>query len=108
EERVLWETIGADPRVQLHILRGIDATHEKLKERIKVFNPHFFHCVAHGAHDHEGRGVLILQHPDENRGVPVASAHLAPTLSHVQLAVLNACDTGHNTAGDAVASVAGA
>ncbi len=96
-------------RVRIEVLSGRDATTDKLSGRLRTFQPHLFHFVGHGVHENGRSGALIFA--DKNGlGVPASAAHLAPLMgnSSVRLAVLNACDTGSASLGDAVSSVAGA
>jgi hypothetical protein len=114
EEAMLRDTLASDPRVKLNFLTGSDATIENISARLQNFEPQLFHLVAHGfRRPGSATDLLLLSRPD-GQGHEVSSSELAPLLgrsasgrSSVQLAVLNACDTGRSEFGNAVAGIAG-
>jgi hypothetical protein len=96
--------------VQLDVLRAGDATMSNLQSRLRVFQPHLFHFVGHGAFV-EGAGHGALMFESGNGGAhPMAAADLRDILADgdLQVVVLNACDTGVASPRDPISGVAGA
>jgi hypothetical protein len=109
EEEILRRCIAeGGGEVQLDVLGPGTATWEKLKEKFETFRPHIFHFVGHGAVE-GNTGALMLE--DARGGGRILEASDMATLlrdSKLNLAVLNACDTGTAPTADAITSLAGA
>lgn len=108
EEEVLRRCIEeGGGRVQLEVLRPT-VTWERLKEKFETFRPHIFHFVGHGVV--KGSTAALMVEDIEGRGRVLESSDLATLLrdSQLNLAVLNACNTGTAPTADAITGLAGA
>lgn len=96
-------------RVTLEVLRGRDATHIALQQKLRELRPHVFHFAGHGEMRPETEGALGLV--SETGGMQwVSASDIANYLrdQRVALAVLSGCDTGRTGTSDSTTSVAGA
>ncbi|HLL47041.1 MAG TPA: CHAT domain-containing protein [Longimicrobiaceae bacterium] len=105
--RKALEPVTRDGRVVLQVLREEEATRERLQEAMRAFRPHVFHFVGHGEYLVErDKGALLLHSPDGPYAMP---DEFVVTLLHdggIQLALLNACDTGRTSPKNAISGIA--
>jgi len=96
--------------VQLQVLSPGEATVEQLNRRLRVFKPHLFHFVGHGLFSEPHHEGAIVCENNDGKAFVLQASTLATFLNdhHVQLAVLNACDTATGAVNDAITGVAGA
>ena len=95
--------------MRLTILSSGEATRMNLLQAVRSVQPHVFHFVGHGLYQEDRReGALVLGEAD-GTWQPMSAQEVGVVLAGqgVQLAVLNACDTGDSGMNDAVTSVAG-
>lgn len=109
EEKILRRAVGEGRgQVLLDVLGPGTATWERLREKIETFRPHLFHFVGHGTV--KGNVSALMLEDSDGNSRRLEAADLATLLrdSQVDLAVLNACDTGTAPTGDAITGIAGA
>ena len=107
ERNLIEESWARDPNVHVDFLT--DATPDNLRSMLVKNEYHVLHYMGHGAHDEaSGAGALVLE--DENEQAVLMDASTlgallrdAPT---IQLAFLNACDTGRTGGDEPFAGVA--
>jgi len=113
EEHSLLRTLGPviDRRlVQVQVLGAGSATPSNLLSTLRVFQPHLFHFVGHGAFQPEaGEGALMFESEDGG-AAPLRAGVLRDYLADgmLQAAVLNACDTGVAAPSDPISGLASA
>ena len=110
ERDILTHVLGPAQTNRTAILEFCPPTLEALRDKLRVFKPHLFHFVGHGVFDQsDNKGALVFT-DDNGRGELVKADTLRSTLTDygIQLAVLNACDTGTAATNDVITGVAGA
>ncbi|MEO1574528.1 MAG: CHAT domain-containing protein [Pseudomonadota bacterium] len=107
ESKLIEESWARDPSVNVDFLT--DATPDNLRSMLVANEYHVLHYMGHGTHDPvTGAGALVLE--DEQREAVLMDASTLGALLRdapsIQLAFLNACDTGKASTDEPFAGVA--
>ena len=103
------QTASKNGQVKLLVLEH--ATKDGLLEAFR-YRPHIFHFIGHGVLQRESEefahGALVLEHPDGATDLLSGNSlkMIMGADSSLSLAVLNSCESGAVSAGDAISGVA--